>query len=421
MEGSTLNLVYDYWDGNKPISNGKIFYPKYHFWDIEDFVNNYVNSFSVSQNKIIIKSCKISDVYENPNQKYYYFICHATINIEKIIKDDKIITDEIRQCLQSCDNFNLVFFSHHESDDEEGFIVLNNSDLPNKQIYLINNNYKLNEYVNHYNSQINVYSVMYLPVVVSATLYDLSGTKFSLDRKERFFMCFNRGPKIHRFSLLAFMLKNNLLDDTNWSFIPYFFSVYDFERYEQIFDEDEVKNYDNEIKILNELKLKISDYEKTELSFNDKNEITVLNPKYKNVLLPPEIPQNYTNSYVNLVTETKFLDNENVIQISEKSFKPFFYFQFPMILATHHHIRAMKEKYDFDFFDDIIDHSYDNEPNQKKRFKLFVNEVKRLHDNKEKLIEFHRNNQFRFENNKNKVISIMKDDSDYTFFKSLMN
>ena len=416
-----LNLVYDYWDGDSPILNGKTHYPTNHFWDIEDFVNNYVNSFSVSQHKIKVKSCKISEVYENPNQKYYYFICHAAINIDDIIKDNKIITNEIKQCLISCDNFNLVFFSHHESDDEDGFKILNNSDLPKKQIYLINNNYKLNEYVSDYNSQIKVYSVMYLPVVVSATLYDLSGTKFSFDKKERFFMCFNRGPKIHRHSLLVFMLKHNLLDESNWSFIPNFFSIYDFENYKQIFDVDEIKNYDKEIKTLNELKLKISDHENTELSFDDNNEITVLNPKYKNVLLPPEIPENYINSYVNLVTETKFLDNENVIQISEKSFKPFFYYQFPMILATHHHIKAMKEKYDFDFFDDVIDHSYDNEPNQKKRFKLFVNELKRLHDNKENLIEFYRNNQVRFEINKNKVISIMNNDSDYIFFRSLIN
>lgn len=421
MVDSSLNIVYDFWDGNNPIPNGKIHYPTNHFWDIEDFVYNYVNSFSPSRNKITVKNCKISEVYENPSQKYYYFICHPAINIEEIVKDDKIITDEIKQCLRSCDNFNLVFFSHHESDNENGFKVLNDSDLPNKQIYLINNNFKLNEYVNDYNSEIKVHSVMYLPVVVSSTLYNLSGTKFNSDKKERFFMCFNRGPKIHRFSLLVFMLKNNLLDDSNWSFIPNYFSFYDFESYIQIFDEDEIKNYDNEIKTLNELKLKISDYEKTELSFDDNNEITVLNPKYENVLLPPEIPQNYTNSYVNLVTETKFLDNENVIQISEKSFKPFFYYQFPLILATHHHIKAMKEKYDFDFFDDVIDHSYDNEPNQKKRFKLFVNEVKRLHDNKEKLIEFYRNNQLRFEINKNKVVSIMNNDSDYTFFKSLTN
>jgi hypothetical protein len=416
-----LNLVYDFWDGDKPIPNGKTDYPTTHFWDIEEFVNTYINSFSDVQNKIMVKSCRISEVYENPNQKYYYFICHATINIDEIMTDNKIITDEIKHCLWSCNNFNLGFFSHHESDDEYGFKLLNESDLPKKQIYLINNNYKLNEYVNKYDSQIKICSVMYLPVVVSFTLLNFGGNEFNSDKKERFFMCFNRGQKIHRYSLLTFMLKNNLLDDTNWSLIPNNFVIYDFENYNQIFDLEDFKFYENEIQVLNNLKLKISDYEKTELSFDDNNEITVLNPKYKNVLLPPEIPENYINSYVNLVTETKFSDNENVIQISEKSFKPFFYYQFPMILATHHHIKAMKEKYDFDFFDDVIDHSYDNEPNQKKRFNLFVNEVKRLHDNKENLIEFYRNNQLRFETNKNKVISIMNNYSDYTFFRSLID
>ena len=165
---------------------------------------------------------------------------------------------------------------------------------------------------------------MYLPVVVSFSLINFGGTEFDLGRKEKIFMCFNRSQKLHRYSLLMFMLKNNLLDDTNWSLIPHHKVDYDREQYEEIFEVGETVNYKNEIKVLNEMELKVSDYEKTEFSFDENNEITVLNPKYKNVLLPPEIPENYINSYVNLVTETKFLDNENVIQISEKSFKPFF-------------------------------------------------------------------------------------------------
>lgn len=421
MMESLLNVVYDHWDGDNPILNGKFYYPTNHFWDIEEFISMYINSFTDVQNKISVKKCKISDVYENPNQKYYYFICHATKNIEEIMKENKIITQEIKQCLFSCSNFNLMFFSHHESDNEQGFELLHNSDLPKTQIYLINNNFKLNEYVKKYSSSIKIYPVMYLPTVVSFSLQSLGGTKFTVDKKEKFFMCFNRGQKIHRYSLLIFMMKNNLLDNSNWSLIPNHSVPYNFDDYDKIFDLGKLKDYGNEIEILNNIKRKISDYEKTELSFNENNEITVLNPKYKNVLLPPEIPENYINSYVNLVTETKFLDNENVIQISEKSFKPFFYYQFPMILATHNHIKAMKEKYDFDFFEDVINHSYDNEPNQKKRFNLFINEVRRLYINRESLIEFYEKNQFRFENNKNKVISIMNNDSDYTFFKSLMN
>jgi hypothetical protein len=139
----TLNLVYDHWNGDNPIPNGKIQYPDRHFWNIEEFVNSYINSFSETGGEIHPKSCKLSEVYENSNQKYYYFICHATMNIEEIIKDNLVISDEIKNCLMSCTNFNLVFFSHHETDNEKGFIILNNSDLPKKQIYIVNNNHKL--------------------------------------------------------------------------------------------------------------------------------------------------------------------------------------------------------------------------------------------------------------------------------------
>ena len=378
----TLNLVFDNWDGDKPIPNGKKQYPNRHFWDIEEFVNSYVNSFSDDGGKIHIKSCILSEVYKNLNQKYYYFICHATMNIEEIISDNSIISNEIKNCLMLCNNFNLVFFSHHETDNEKGFIILNDSDLPKKQIYIVNNNHKLFEYKNKHNSEIKVNSTIYLPVVVSISLRESGGNKFNTDRKEKFFMCFNRVPKIHRYSLLAFMMKNNLLYDTNWSLIPIYSVHFDCKNYDEIFEEGESQNYLEEIDVLNKLKLKISDYEETELSFHDNNQITVLNPKYIKALVPPDIPLNYINSYVNIVTESNFLDRDNVIQISEKSFKPFFYHQFPMILASHHHIESLKQKYGFDFFDDVIDHSYDNELDQKKRFSLFVKELKRLNDNK---------------------------------------
>jgi hypothetical protein len=416
-----LNLVYDYWDEENPIPNGKTQYPNRFFWDVDDFVLHYVNSFSNVRNEIVIRNCKIKDVYENPNQKYYYFICHATMNIDEIIHGNLIISQEIKECMRICNNFNIVFFSHHESDNEEGFKILNNSDLPKKQIQLINNNYKLYDYVNKYDSEIKVFSTMYLPIIVSITLQEGEGTQFSLEKKDKFFMCFNRSPKIHRYSLLASMIKKDLLRDSNWSLIPTFPVNYTHEDYSKIFETEELESYDSEFRIIGKSKLKISDFEKSELSFNEKNEITILNPKFKHLLTPPDIPLNYINSYVNIVTETKFLDEDNVVQISEKSFKPFFYYQFPMILATHHHIKSLKEKYDFDFFDDVIDHSYDNEPNQKKRFNMFVNELVRLHKNKEKIIGFYENIQERFEENKKKVIEIGKNNSDFIFIKSLTN
>ena len=88
---------------------------------------------------------------------------------------------------------------------------------------------------------------MYLPVVVSFSLINFGGTEFDLGRKEKIFMCFNRSQKLHRYSLLMFMLKNNLLDDTNWSLIPHHKVDYDREQYEEIFEVGETVNYKNEI------------------------------------------------------------------------------------------------------------------------------------------------------------------------------
>ncbi len=417
-----LNLVYDVWDGDDPIFNGKSHYPNKIFWDFEDFIKSYINSFSNNDEsgKIIIKNHKIKDVYDNSNEKFYYVICHASISIDEIINDKLILSEEIIECLKICKNFNLIFFSHHESDNENGFAVLNNIGVSPKQIYVVNNNYKLNHYVINYKSEINVYSIMYLPIVVALSL-EKNDIPFDAYEKNKFFMCFNRGPKIHRCSLLIYMLKNKLLDDTNWSFIPLYSKKCQNSNYLSLFEDSELETLHDEIEYIDNLKIKISDTEVNDLEFDDNNEITIINPIYINRLYPPDIPHNYKNAYINIVTESQFIDLGNVIHITEKSFKPFFYYQFPIILATHHHIKSLKEKYDFDFFDDVINHSYDNEPDQKKRFKMITEELKRLHENKETLIQFYSKNSQRFEDNKNKVIQIGKNKSDYLFIKNLLN
>jgi hypothetical protein len=81
----------------------------------------------------------------------------------------------------------------------------------------------------------------------------------------------------------------------------------------------------------------------------------------------------------------------------------------------------MKENYGFDFYDDIIDHSYDDEPNQSKRIGMIIDEILRINNNKEFFINFYKNNKERFENNKKIVESLSNDDNDFNFFKSILN
>ena len=51
----------------------------------------------------------------------------------------------------------------------------------------------------------------------------------------------------------------------------------------------------------------------------------------------------------------------------------------------------MKEEYGLDFYDDIIDHSYDDEPDHKKRLIMIIEEIKRINNKKDELIEFYKN------------------------------
>ena len=125
----------------------------------------------------------------------------------------------------------------------------------------------------------------------------------------------------------------------------------------------------------------------------------------------------YKNSYVNITTETEFDTNE--IHVTEKSFKPFFYFQYPMILSSYHHLEYFRKAYpELDFFDDIINHSYDNIEDNRDRLIAFVEEVKRINDNKEFFIDFYKTNKERFQKNHD-ILKGWGNNYDYEFFKKL--
>ena len=210
----------------------------------------------------------------------------------------------------------------------------------------------------------------------------------------------------------------SLLNQLNWSLIPGYNCQPKDSYYDDIFDKHLKNELKDEIQYFYDLKIKISDLEENKGWFNEFSEVNVSDfPVWVHT---PEYPKNHEDSYVNVITESMFQDKNNNIHISEKSFKPFFYYQFPLILSTHGHIKKIKELYNLDFFDDIINHSYDNEPNQKLRLDMFVNEIERLSKIKEELINFYKNNKERFESNKQKVLDLLTIvDDDYLFFENL--
>jgi len=438
-----LNFVYDSWLDDKPINNGEKQFNndydnnwgnKIHFADFYHLVFSY-NEYEIfykylvnqipEENKINLKKCKIQEIYENPNENYYYFISAHGIDTEKFFNDtpiDRFFKENIKEHLLKCKNFHFCLVSEHESDSEKGLIVLNDLikkyDIDGKQIFYINNNAKLNELKEKNNVDINVYTLNFLSISSTRVLDNAGSCNFLPEKNGKFFMCFNRGPKRHRYSLLLLLLKHNILKEINWSLIPNYFPYPGADFYEGILSKTDIYESQKEIEYFYNIGIKKNDYEIDVDYMDDKGEFK--EDKLPGWMLVPTFCVNHENSYVNIVTESQYNDYLNVIHITEKSFKPFYYYQFPIILATHNHIKKMKELYDFDFFDDIVNHSYDDEPNQKKRIYMVLEEIKRLNNNQDFLKKFYKNNYERFENNKNKVIDLLHNNKDYDFFKNLI-
>lgn len=430
MMNRTFNLVYDIWDNDRPIANLKIKYPWIQLTDPDNLILHYMND-STYQNKFIKKKCKIEDVF-NSDENYYYIVDHGGNQLIELFVDERdgnntVIHDPfdegMKELFRTQNNLFLMFLTEHEPDCELSFKHLHNylleNNIPEEKVYVINNNDKLNDYKVEYNSNIRVHSLQFIPHSSTKVLVKMGGNEYIDNKEGKFFMCFNKSPKVHRYAFLCHLKRNNLLDDINWSLVPTWNSQPKGDFYWKIFDKEEIEDFSKEIDYFYNIDIKISDYEIDKNWFNPYQEINTSDfPIWLHI---PEFMKNYESSYVNIITESMFLDELNNIHISEKSFRPFFYYQFPIILSTSGHIRKMKDKYGFDFYEDIINHSYDEEPNQSVRLEMVVKEIKRLNGIKPHLIDYYKKNKERFELNKQKVIDVLDTvNVDYKFFESLI-
>lgn len=420
-----LNLVYDHFDEytDEPIPNITFRYPHRRVCDSMNLIKHYIDDTSYTD-KFRQRTCSMPEVYDNPTQNYYYIINHGGEMIGDFFENGITpFNDKVVECLLKCPNFFVMFLTEHEPDCEGSFKKIldfvRKSGINEKQIYIVNNNYKLPEYNEKYQSQINVHTIRFVPHSSTKVLDKVGGCDFEPIKEGKFFQMFNKSPKIHRYGLLCLLKKNNLLGDINWSLVPGYDCQPIESYYYPLFSKEDRDMLNEEILYFYNLHFKKSDYEIGKDWFNEFSEVN--NKDFPIWMHVPEYPKNYENTYVNIVTESMFLDVNNNIHISEKTFKPFYYYQMPLILSTHNHIKMVKLKYGFDFYDDIIDHSYDDEPNQRKRLDMFVNEIKRLSENKQMIIDFYKNNKQRFMENKQRVVNVLKVvDEDYLFFESLI-
>ena len=380
--------------------------------DYEDIDEKYYYQIRESKehkfNKIknVLESIGIDNIIEchnieNKNENYFYFIYQ--LSDLNFLSSSSFLKPYFIDLLKNNKNLNVVFLNEHESETEENYILLNESvkkqGLDYNQFYFINNNSNLN-YYKIKNKGVNVHSLRFLPSYYSKHIFknDIN----IVTNKEFLFLCHNKRIKPHRYGILLEMKKLNIINKIDWSFLLNDDPNRDYYQFfKNIYDNDEIELLLPYISYFNKIGIKKSVYEEIQSNNNLENDFIYA--------------KTFEDSYINIITETYF--DGNRIHITEKSFKPFNFYQFPIFLSTYGHVKKLREIYGFDMFDDIIDHSYDDEPESKKRFNLVVNEIKRL--STLDINSYYSNNIERLKQNKKIITEISNDTFDIEYFKKL--
>lgn len=400
LEIKDINLLYTNWEGDTRIPNGReLGLDDINFVDFSGYILTHLNDLEYSDDnrKFNINYVKLSEY--RSDKTYFYAISHTNKSLREILDDRLPINETIIELSKKHNNIYFIYSHEHEGDNGNmGGLLLSriaSYELDSSKFIIINNNLKIYDSLNE--TGILVHKSNFIPYSFSRVLREVE-SEFVLNKEGKFFMCRNRAPKDHRLSLIIKLFITKSIYDFNYSFVPESATIrnnlFSLIKY---FDISFFKQNQELINHIN-TNFKIDDYE---IHKNWLNPITgVFQSNQPPIFRIPELPESFENSYVNVVTESIYDTSESAVHITEKSFRPFFYYQFPIFLASPHHVKYLYEEYGFDLFDDIIDHSYDHIFDDKKRMDAVVAEIKRINQNKESFKDYYIKNKDRFLKNR---------------------
>jgi hypothetical protein len=406
--GNILNLVYQKLNEyGKPIPN---------LYDINEKKGyELVTPFQVLSKKKLPFEVKYRAIDEvNVDEKFYFIINHNTSIDNFINGDDWEIPHDIEECVRN-KNLNIIFISEWESyygleDTIKNLMrIIDSKNLKQEQFFIINNNSNLNDYKNTLNSNINFIKLNYvLENISQSSTYNKFFNVDFVESKKFLFLCHNRRPKNHRISLLTLLNHYHLLDENimDWS------STHT----------GEIKpfNYLHSFSLLGNSELS-NDFKKMYLtlkkSYFEQHDDCTGDPNSFHEWSEEKFTQ-YKQSYINITTESHYEMAET--HITEKTFKPFYFFQLPIILSSFNHIKHLRNEHDLYLFDDIIDHSYDNELNNTNRIYMVANEIKRLSKMEDDIKKYYKSNKSKLEHNHNYVKDFHLKNKTINIFKNLI-
>jgi hypothetical protein len=389
-----MNFVYEKWDENgNPIPNFYYLNKKEGIRIVPDL--SFVDDLGFET--LEVKNCRIKDI--NKNEKFYFIISYLDECLFFTKKGKLIFSEEIEYHIIE-NNLKIVFISPYESPyNLIPFLTLLKNNIIKKNwkeenFYIINNNSMLYLIKEKLNSNMNFFKMDSLFVLETIKNQIEPNENNLIYNKKFIFLSQNRQPHEHRILLLTHLKNLNLLQDdiTNWSLLM---------TYDRHQSANRVYSTINSIQHMNKRyidasdKKLVSDYVEIintkKIDYYEEN-IDQLNLESYKLRENHSSIKSHLESYINIVAETYFSYMPMNVHITEKSIKSFYYFQMPIFLSSYNHVKMLREEYDFYLFDDLIDHSYDNELDDVKRFKIVIDEIKRLSNMREEITSYYKKN-----------------------------
>ena len=357
------------------------------FYNIKDSVEAYEY---ITENRIKFIKTSTTD------EKSYLCINTREYTLDEFVNGIDDNSEFSNKFKSICENKNvdLVFINLHETElDENVFLFIEklfSLGVSSDRITLANNDVDIFKFKKF---GINVHKTHMIEKSYGSGYKELQ-IDYNENKIGKSFLCLNNVKKEHRVALLTLLEKENLLNNVNFSLV----GSGHFPMTNRVLSNQNINNCESIIKKFHE-----STYY-TDFEINKSGNF------FYNIC-----DSDFINSYVNIVTETFYLENK--VHISEKSLKPFWFYQLPIFVASTNHLSLLRKKYGFDLFDDIIDHSYDSITDSVERLEVIVSEIKRI--NTLDLKTIYKNNKDRFISNRLKCESYLNSFDDYLFFKQI--
>ena len=340
--------------------------------DTETFSGYYlIEGFGSAQNATAVNpetNDKYESVFEYIGEKSLKFLQNGVLNLCICYLQESFITDNI---------IHAIHYNIKRLNIQNSIVIVNDflvekryndwckeiAETPQfKTIVFCHSLYEKSNEINGLLNSNQIYTMAndYKEYVGSAiSLKEFKDSKSTL--RKNTILSMNRRQREHRLATLCVLNSCGLLKGNGVSYQLTFDGPTTPYYVDKLLNENKQKKYYKDYRELKEMKYQWVDYP---IAMEAKDGVTH-GYGWEN-------KQPYLDSYLNITTETDFLNPTGYA--SEKVWKPFGFFQ-PVLLVGSPNTLEFVKSFGFKTFDGFIDESYDKETDNAKRFELIEKEI----------------------------------------------